>query len=89
MDYFNIGSSLDLIEHNENHATLFYTSTIEQSGVNYTNINTVDILRFPQDNISTLYRTSTVIHNFRDRSNDSADLGKIGLSIYNYTILLT
>lgn len=89
-DYFNIGSSVDFIEHNENHATLFYTSTTQFNATNYTSVNYVDILRFHQSlTNSTLYRTSTVINMFRDRSNDSIDLGRIGLSIYNSTILIT
>jgi hypothetical protein len=50
-DYFNIGASADLLEHNWNHATLFYTSTLTNSTINnvpmnYTHINTVEIFRF-------------------------------------------
>jgi len=51
LDYFNIGASVDLIEYNWNHATLFYTSTLTNSTINnvimnYTHVNSVDIFRF-------------------------------------------
>ena len=87
MDYFNIGSSADLIEYNWNHATFFYTSTLTNSTINnvpmnYTHLNTVDIFRF-KFNQTILYRFNTIINQFRDRSNDSLDLGRIGLSVYN------
>lgn len=43
LDYFNIGASIDIMEHNANHSTLFYTSTLLRFGYNVTHINTVQI----------------------------------------------
>ena len=56
--------------------------------MNYTHVNSVDIFRFKY-NQNIEYRFNTIINLFRDRSNDSLDLGRIGLSVYNKTMLLT
>ena len=62
---------------------------MSQGGINYTQVNTVDILKLTQTNGATFYKTSTTINNFRDRSNDSSNLGKLGLSVYNSTMLIS
>lgn len=43
LDFFNIGASIDIMEHNKNHSTLLYTSTMVRFGYNLTHINTVSI----------------------------------------------
>ena len=55
LDFFNIGASVDLVEHNWNHAQLFFTSTLTNvtangTLMNYTHINTIEILRFLYNN---------------------------------------
>jgi hypothetical protein len=82
-----------LVEHNWNHATLLFTSTLtnvtaNSTQMNYTHINSVEIFRFKY-NGQIAYRYLTTINQFRDKSNDSLDLGRIGFSVYNYTMLLT
>ena len=64
-----------MIEYSGNHATLFYTSTMASGGVNYTFVNTVDILRFTPTQNNTYYRTETNINRYRDSSNDTVNLG--------------
>ena len=50
---------------------------------NFTFINTVEIFKFSPVNSTIVYNTQTLINRFRDRSNDSQSLGRIGLSVYN------
>jgi hypothetical protein len=93
MDYFNIGASLDLIEHNWNHAQLFYTSTLRNTTsdgkrMNYTHINLLYITRF-QTSTALHYRFLNSVNLLRDQSDDSFDLGRIGISLYNQSMLLT
>ena len=93
MDYFNIGASMDLIEHNWNHAQLFYTSTLrnmkfEGKPMNYTHINLLEITRF-KTSTALHYRFLDTVNLMRDQSDDSFDLGRIGLSLYNQTMLIT
>lgn len=77
-----------MIEHNGNHATLFFTSTMTNGTINVTFVNRVEVFRFFQLN-STTYMTNTTINNFRDRSNDLVDHGKLSLSVYNTTMMIT
>ena len=93
MDFFNIGASMDFIEHNWNHAQLFYTSTLRNATLdgkpmNYTHINILDIVRFKTSS-GVQYRFLNTVNVFRDQSADSVDLGRIGLSVYNQSMLLT
>jgi hypothetical protein len=87
-DYFNIGSSADIVEYNSNHATVYYTSTMTFNNINYTHINVIEVIRFVE-NGKDLYRTVFSINRFRDKSNDAQNLGRIGLSAYQHSILLT
>jgi hypothetical protein len=64
-EYTSIGNSIDLIEQNGNHATLFFTSTNTQNGTDYTMINTIELIRF-----SSTVKTLVTINSFRDTSND-------------------
>jgi len=87
-DYFNIGASIDLVEVNFNHAVLFYTSSMILNGMNYTHINHVHLLRFI--NRGNFYFSNlTIVNDYRDRTNDSQNLGRIGFSISNQILLLT
>lgn len=56
LDYFNIGASVDIIEYSELHTTLFFTSTMNNSGANYTHINTVQIFKFIEEGVA-VYKT--------------------------------
>ena len=83
MDYFNIGASIDLVEHNWNHAQLFYTSTmrnvtLDGKPMNYTHINILEIVRFRTSNFAVHFRFLDRINLFRDQSDDNTDLGRIG-----------
>lgn len=69
-DYFNIGSSADIVEYNSNHATVYYTSTMTFNSINYTHINVIEVIRFVE-NGKDLYRTAFSINRFRDKSNDA------------------
>lgn len=60
------------------------------NGINYTFINIVEIFKI----INTmtgypLYKIQTSINMYRDRMDDMLSLGRIGLSIYNSTVLLS
>jgi hypothetical protein len=56
--------------------------------MNYTHINLIELVRLPfRGNMQ--YLTKTTINLYRDRSNDAVDIGRIGLSVYNNTMLLT
>jgi hypothetical protein len=75
MDYFNIGASIDFIEHSWNHAQLFYTSILRNSTIknvvmNYTHINSLDIVRFQVKGDQVVYKFRTTINNYRDQSDD-------------------
>jgi hypothetical protein len=48
---------MDLLEHNGNHATLFFTSVMTVEGINYTVVNTVDILRLLKPDGGAVYKT--------------------------------
>ena len=94
MDYFNIGVSIDFIEHSWNHAQLIYSSTLqnvtlEGKPMNYTHINILEILRFRTPDFAVHYRFLDRINVFRDQSDDSTDLGYLSFSVYNQSILLT
>ena len=88
LDYFNIGSSVDLIEQNKNHMTLFFTSIMQNGTQNYTFVNHVQIFTFATVD-KTYYFFQTIINDFRDRSDDTVDLGRIGLSLTKTTMLLS
>lgn len=77
-----IAESMDLQEHNGNHATLFFTSMMTVNGINHTVINTVEILRMIKTDGRAVYKTATTINRFRDRSNDTLSKGKLRLSVY-------
>ena len=92
--FFNVGQTIDLKEQNWNHAQLFYTSTLRSNALNkaeyrtYTHINTLDIIRF-RHRTRVFYKFRNTVSHFRDRSNDTLDLGRIDFSIYNQSLLLT
>lgn len=67
-DYYKVGQSLDLLEYNGNHATLFFTSLYDQDGKTYAFVNTIDLLRINRADGSSLYRTRTIANNYRDTS---------------------
>ena len=85
-DYFNLGASVDLVEHNFNHATLFFTSQMILNGTNITHINHVQLFRFIH-NGQFYFSSLAVINDYRDRTNDT--LGRLGLSVFNQSLLLT
>jgi hypothetical protein len=58
------------------------------NNINYTHINVIEVIRFVE-NGKDLYRTVFSINRFRDKSNDAQNLGRIGLSAYQHSILLT
>jgi hypothetical protein len=55
LDYFNVGASVDFIERNDNHMTMFWTSGMLFRGQNYTHVNSVDLIRITSEG-STFYR---------------------------------
>lgn len=58
--------------------------------MNYTHINMLEITRFRSVKDSSInYRFYEKINLYRDQSDDSFDLGRIGFSVYNQTLLLT
>lgn len=85
-DYFNLGASVDLLEHSFNHATLFFTSQMMLNGTNITHINQVQLLRFIHQG-QFYFSSLAVINEYRDRSNET--LGRLGLSVFNQSLLLT
>ena len=56
--------------------------------MNYTHINTLDIMRFRWDD-AILYKFRNTVNQYRDQSDDFKDLGRIGLSVYNSTMLIS
>jgi hypothetical protein len=56
--------------------------------MNYTHINTLDIVRF-RWNDTILYKFRNTVNQYRDQSDDFKDLGRIGLSVYNSTMLIS
>jgi len=56
--------------------------------MNYTHINLLEITRF-KTSTALHYQFLNTVNLLRDQSDDSFDLGRIGLSLYNQSILLT
>ena len=56
--------------------------------MNYTHINLLEITRF-KTSTALQYQFLNRVNLLRDQSDDSFDLGRIGLSLYNQSILLT
>ena len=57
--------------------------------MNYTSVNSVQIVRLLKSDGSAVFRTQTVVNQWRDTSNDTMALGELNLSVYNSTMLVS
>jgi hypothetical protein len=56
--------------------------------MNYTHINLLEITRF-RASTALHYQFLNYVNLLRDQTDDSFDLGRIGISLYNQSMLLT
>ena len=83
-----VGKSVDILEHNANHSTVFYTSATNtvnqwtQQSMNYSFISTVQVLRLNSGN-QNVFRTYTSANQYRQRTSDNVDKGALQLDYYH------
>ncbi|CDW91264.1 UNKNOWN [Stylonychia lemnae] len=88
-NYTNIGQSTAIQYHNQNHTTIFYSSTTEtkipnaSTSMNVTWINSIQLL-----NLNDTFAYQLSINQFRQKANDIQQKGKLQYDIYNNTMML-
>eukprot|EP00347_Sterkiella_histriomuscorum_P022687 403337531 len=78
-NYQRLGDSMTITEHNLNHTTLYYTSTLVNNSITYSYINTIQLMRF-DNQTGVHHRYHIQINQYRVKSNDSFNKGLIQMT---------